>query len=324
MLEGSSLKVLIIIAILIVFITIWLILTLRSISFQKRINKYVVSKNKNEDISIIGKIERLYFKIRCKMVKYFKRNIKVKNKTEDEVIEDLTFTCDKLLSMSIFLGMYLIISLVLFIIPNVLFAITFMLVGYLFPIIRKSVIKSINRKKIEKDLLKAISLINSSLSSGKSIMQAIKVVAKELDGPIALEFEKIEKDLENGLSLTVAFNRFEKRVDLEEIRFIAVSLVILNKTGGDMKSTFKSLEDRFYTRRKLDSELKSTIASSKLVFNILTLLPFLIYILIGLWSPSYFTVFFKSSLGMLLFGVIILIYLLYVIIIRSIMKVEKY
>lgn len=324
MLEGNNLKVLIILVLLIVFIITWLILTLRSISFQKRISNYVVSKNKNEDISILGKLEKFYLKVRRKMVKSLKRYVKRKNKTKKEIEEELIFTCDKILSSLIFLGLYLIISLVTFKVPNMLLIITFLLLGYLFPVFKKSIIQSINRKKIEKDLLKAISLINSSLQSGKSIMQAIRTVATELDGPMALEFEKVGKDLEGGLSLTVAFKRFEKRVDLEEVRYITVSLLILNQTGGNIISIFKSLEDRFYMRRKLDSELKAVIASSKLIFQVLIVLPFLIYLLIGLWNPSYFTIFFKSSLGMMLFGIIALIYLLYVVVIRSIMKVEKY
>ena len=56
----------------------------------------------------------------------------------------------------------------------------------------------------------------------------------------------------------------------------------------------------------------------------LVLLPIFLWLIIGLWNSTYFTVFFESTVGILLFLIIIFIYILYVVIIRNIMKVEKY
>lgn len=324
MFYGSNLKIVIILTLIIIFILIWFVLTLRSIYFKKRINNYVISSNVSDDISILGKLEKLYLRIRNKMVKVLKKKIKSKNKIQEEIEEDLIFICEKIIVSIFMLLIYLIISFITFTKPIFLLIIFFLLLGFILPIIKQKIVYIINRKKIEKDLLKAISLINSSLQSGKSMMQAIKTVAKELDGPLASEFQKIAKDIEKGLSLSIAFTRFEKRVNLDEVDYITTSLLILNQTGGNIVSMFKSLEESFYVRRNLNNELKATIASSKLVFQLLLFLPFFIYLLIGLWNPTYFTIFFKSSLGVMLFLIIILIYILYIIIIKNIMKVEKY
>ena len=318
MLDGNNLKILIILILLIIFIAVWIILTLHTIKLKKRVDNFVINKNLNDDISILGKLEKKYFKVRKRLVKYLKKKTKIKD--EDNII----LTCDKLLVSLITVIIYLIISFITFTVPSLLLIVFFLMLGYLLPTFKIMIMNRINKKLIEKDLLKAISLINNCLQSGKSIFQAIKTVSIELDGPIATQFEKIEKDLEKGLSLTDSFNRFEERVKLEEVDYITTSLLILNQTGGDMVSVFKSLEESFYTRRMLASELKATIASSKLVFYVLVSLPFIIYMLIGLTNPTYFIVFFKSQIGILLLILILLIYTLYVIIIRNIMKVEKY
>lgn len=323
MLESGNLKIIIILNVLILFSIIWLVLTFRSIRLRKRIDHYVIHSKDLEDISILGRLQQQYLKIRSKMVMFIKKNRK-NNSWKEEKEDKLTVTCDKILTSLLAFLTYLIFCLLTFTIPNIFLIIISLLIGYLFPTIKNKIIYQFNRKRIEKDLLKAISLISNSLQSGKSMIQAIKTVSQELDGPISIEFQKIEKDLEKGLSLSTAFTRFQKRVQLEEVEYIMVSLLILNQTGGDMISVFKSLEESFYVRRKLDSELKATIASSKLVFQILISLPFLIYLCIGFWNPTYFTIFFQSSLGFLLFSIIILIYLLYIIIIKNIMKVEKY
>lgn len=320
MFESGNIIMMIILIGLIIFLIVWLISTLRSINLKNRIDYYVINSKNIEDISILARLEKKYLKIRKKMIILIRKLSKSTNKETEE----LEFTCDKILFSFIALLIYLIISIINIKLPNLILGVISLLVGYLFPILKSRIVNQFNRKRIEKDLLKAVSLINNSLQSGKSMLQAIKLVSQELDGPISNEFHIIEKDLEKGLSLSTAFTRFQKRVCLEEVDYIIVSLLILNQTGGDMISVFKSLEENFYIRRKLDNELKATIASSKLVFQILTILPLFIYIMIGLWNPTYFTIFFKSSFGVLLFLVIILIYLLYIIIIKSIMKVERY
>lgn len=323
MLEGNNLKILIIFLVLIISIIIWLMITIRSIKLKKRISDYVINNN-IEDVSILGKVEKKYISIRKRLMRFLRKYIKFKDKTKEEKNEELIFISNKILLSIIFLFGYLVLSIITFTKPLFVFAVLSLLIGYLIPIIKKEIDVRISKKLIERDLLKAISLINSSLQSGKSIIQAISVVGLELDGPIALEFKKIEKDLENGLSLFDAFTRFEKRVNLEEVEYITTSLFILNQTGGNIISIFSSIEEIFYTRGKLDSELKATISSSKLVFDLLVCLPFIIYLLIGLFNPNYFIIFFKSGIGLILFTVIVLIYILYIIIIKNIMKVEKY
>ncbi len=318
----SNVKVLIILSLIMVVIIIWLMLTLRNIKIKKRISDYVINSSDTEDISLIGKVFKKYFKIRKSLVVILKKIFT--KKIDNNYNEKLLYLADKLLLALTTLIIYLIISLINFKKPQFILMILSLLVGYLIPILRKKLLYIINRRQVEKDLLKAISLINSSLASGKSMIQSIKVISVELDGPIALEFEQIEKDLENGLSLRTAFDRFSKRVNLEEVNYIATSLIILNQTGGDIKFLFKTLEERFYTRRRLNNELNAITASSKLLFQILVFMPIFLFILISLFSPNYFATFFKSELGLIIFSLIILIYLLYVVLIKNIMKVEKY
>ena len=101
------------------------------------------------------------------------------------------------------------------------------------------------------------------------------------------------------------------------------SLLLVN-IHGNMKDVFSSIEKNLYTRRSLDMELKATIASSRLVFYILLLLPICLGILLSITSPNYLQIFFTSSMGIFLFVIGISIYIIYIIIIYHIMKIEKY
>lgn len=63
----------------------------------------------------------------------------------------------------------------------------------------------VKKKQIEQDLLNAIIIMNNAFRSGRSTMQAIEIVSKELKGPIAQEFKKMHLEISYGLSLDVVF-----------------------------------------------------------------------------------------------------------------------
>lgn len=327
MLERGHLISLIVLVILIIAIILWLYLTIRSIRFQKRIENYVVVNDDFQNISILDKLSIFVNDIIDILVKKLK-TMKVDKSLDKAQVADTSRNL-RILAIKILFGIcllivYLILSLIKITNFSVLDILLIILLSYYIPNIYYYVKKKMAQKQMENDLLKAVSLMNNSFQSGKSIIQTIKTVASELDGPLALEFDKMHKDMLHGLSFQTAFSRFNDRVDLDEVRYITTALLILNKTGGNIMQVFSSIEKSFYTRRTLDMELKATIASSKLVFQLLVCLPVFLWGVIGLWNPDYFSIFFESTLGMMLFLVILCIYLIYIIVIRNIMKVEKY
>lgn len=327
MLGRQQLISLVVIVVLIIAIILWLYLTIRSIHFQKRIENHIIVKDDLQNISIADKLFCFLNKIIDNIVKKLKAMKVDRSLDKADVLDssrNLRFFAIKILLVISLVIIYLFLMLFGTISFSVISLLFIMIFSYFIPNIVYLVKKKIERKQIEKDLLKAVSLMNNSFQSGKSIIQAIKTVANELDGPLALEFDKIHKDMLHGLSFQTAFSRFNQRVNLDEVNYITTALLILSKTGGNIMEVFSSIENSFYTRRTLDMELKATIASSKLVFQLLVSLPIFLWILIGLWNPDYFSIFFQSSPGGILFLIILCIYIIYIIVIKNIMKVEKY
>ena len=54
--------------------------------------------------------------------------------------------------------------------------------------------------------------------------------------------------------LDVVFDRFAKRMNLEEAEYLSSSLTILNKTGGNIIKVFASIEKMLFDKRKLKKE----------------------------------------------------------------------
>lgn len=190
----------------------------------------------------------------------------------------------------------------------------------LFLIGRRKIIK----KQLENDILKAITIMNNSFKSGRSIVQTIEIVSQEIDGPLKEEFLKMKNDLGYGLDLETVFERFSQRVNLEEVNYITTSLTILNKTGGDIVKVFSSIEKTIFNNRKMQEELKNLSASANLLYHVLTIMPVAFVLIIAILDNTYFNPLFNNPLGLTITFIIILIYISYIILVKKIIKIKEY
>ena len=198
-----------------------------------------------------------------------------------------------------------------------------LLVGFFLPdiflISRRMVIK----REIQNDLLKAITIMNNSFKSGRSIMQTVEIVSEELEGPLRDEFKQMVVDLNYGLTIENALERLQERVMVDDIKYISTSLTILNKTGGDIVKVFSSIEKTFFSNRKLEEEMKTLTASAKFLYYVLLVVPVVFVLIIGLLDPSYFAPLFSNVLGYMILFIIVSLYILYIIVVKRIMRIKE-
>ena len=178
------------------------------------------------------------------------------------------------------------------------------------------------KKEVEKDLIDAITIMNNAFKAGRSIIQAVDMVSKELKGPISKEFKKISMEISLGLDIEVAFKRFADRINLEEAVYLTSSLSILNKTGGNIIKVFDSIEKTLFSKRKLREELNSLTSSSKMITYVLIFIPIVFSVFLNIINPGFFAPLFTTELGIILLIMMIIIYVAYIIIVRKVMKVR--
>lgn len=177
-------------------------------------------------------------------------------------------------------------------------------------------------KLIENELLRAIIIMNNAFKSGKSTLQALKIAGDELPEPISDEFKKMYLDMKYGLSIDTVFDRFAKRVNLEEAVYLSTSLTILNRTGGNIVEVFSSIERTLFDKKKLNEELRNISASPNMVVKILFVIPIVFTLLIYILNPNYFEPLFSSVLGYFIIAIIVIMFVIYALLLRRILKIE--
>ena len=178
------------------------------------------------------------------------------------------------------------------------------------------------KRKIENDMLRAIIIMNNAFKSGKSTIQAVEIASEKLPKPINLEFKRMHQEMKYGLSVDVVFDRFAKRMNIEEAEYLSSSLTILNRTGGNIIAVFNSIEKTLFDKKKLKEELKNSTTVSNLLVKILLVVPIFFVLIIYLLNPNYFDPFFQSTTGYILLLIIIILFAIYAYLLQKIIKVE--
>ena len=304
----------------------------RSMRLEKRLASFALTSSKDQEISFFDELLVYVWKFIHILTKIFKKSVVLRNygRRYEKYIAYLDRNKKDgidYVSIKFFIAFIVFVLGVISLIMHQdsfdsMIWLLIMILSFFLPDIYLAILFNQKRKRIEDDLLRSIIIMNNAFSSGKNIMQAIMMVKTELDGPIQDEFEKIYLDITYGLSLDVVFKRFYERVKIEDVQYITTSLTLLNKTGGDIIRVFSRLEKSILERKNLRSELKSLTSSSRFVFKFLVFLPFIFAAIIFILNPTYFSPLVSSSLGIFMFVIILLLYVLYIWIVKKLLEVK--
>lgn len=332
--NSIALIVNVILIIMVLVIAIWFIGQERIKRIDRRLGKFSVESINYDIESLFDVIINIYVKMRGYLnrflykSKYFKEYAlkyeKYIDKTNPNRRDPMNYVSTK------FICAFIILFLVF--VNNVLQqnpisfyqSLTGFLLGFFIPDLFLFGKNKLIEKQMENDILKAITIMNNSFKSGRSILQTLKIVSDEIEGPLKDEFQKMHRDLSYGLDIETVFERFSSRVKLSEVKYITASLSILNKTGGNIVKVFSSIEKTVFNDRKLKEELNNLSASAKLLYRVLTIMPIVFILVIYLLDPTYFIPLFKSSLGIMILLVIVIIYIAYIILVKRIIKLKEY
>lgn len=325
-------KIIQILIIIIVFIII--IIAIRQViseKKEKRISFYSLEPLKDNSVPLSDKIIKLYISFIQKSRKivlksnYFKKKSRryekyIKYKHRDNIVA-IDFITNKFIIMLLFVLLAVISSIFTTGINMLMLLLDAILGYYLLDIFLYFYYKR-QTKLIENELLRSIIVMNNAFKSGKSTLQALKIASLELPEPISDEFKKMYLDMKYGLSIDTVFDRFAKRVNLEEAVYVSSSLTILNKTGGNIVEVFSSIERTLFDKKKLNEELKNISASPNMIVKVLFIIPIVFTLIIYILNPSYFAPLFSSTLGYMIIGIIVLMFIIYILLLKRITRID--
>ncbi|MDC0738221.1 type II secretion system F family protein [Cognatishimia sp. SS12] len=141
---------------------------------------------------------------------------------------------------------------------------------------------------IEEQLPDAIELMVRSLRVGHPFSSAIQIVAKETPDPLATEFGIIADENAYGRDISESLKELAERLDMQDLRFLAVAVTIQQQSGGNLAEILAGLSKVIRARFRLFRRVKAITAEAKWSGKFLSGFPVAALIFINLSDPNYY------------------------------------
>jgi tight adherence protein B len=141
----------------------------------------------------------------------------------------------------------------------------------------------------------AIELMVRGLRSGLPISETMGVVATEVQGPIAVEFQNVSDKMKIGRTMEAALQDSADRLGTPEFQFFVITLAIQRETGGNLAETLANLADVLRKRAQMRLKIRAMSSESKASAYIIGALPFIVFGLIMYINPNYMGDFFTDQ-----------------------------
>ena len=126
----------------------------------------------------------------------------------------------------------------------------------------------------EEQLPDAVELMVRSLRVGHPFSSAIQAVAREIPDPMGSEFESLREMAE--------------RMDMQDLRFLAVAVSIQQTSGGNLAEVLEGLAKVIRSRFRLFRRVRAITAEPRWSGIFLSAFPIVVLIIIQIVSPDYY------------------------------------
>ncbi|KCV83088.1 type II secretion system protein [Actibacterium atlanticum] len=141
---------------------------------------------------------------------------------------------------------------------------------------------------LEEQLPEAVELMVRSLRVGHPFASAVGIVAKEVPDPLGTEFGMISDEAAYGRDISESLKDLAERMDMQDLRFLAVAVTIQQQSGGNLAEILEGLARVIRSRFKLFRRVKAITAESKWSGMFLSAFPVIVILVISVLKPDYY------------------------------------
>ena len=161
-------------------------------------------------------------------------------------------------------------------------------------------------QEFEEQLPDAIDMVKRALRAGHPFSGAIKLVADEMDDPVAGEFGTTFADINYGNDSRRAMLGLLQRVPSVTVMALVTSILVQRETGGNLAEILERISAVVRSRFKLQRKVKTLSAEGRMSAWILALVPLVLFAVIWVTSPDYLPMLLEEEAGqkMIIYGVV--------------------
>ncbi len=225
------------------------------------------------------------------------------------------------------LSMQLFFAMGAFIVFSIILGSTFMglligVAGFFAPSLYLNHKVKARREQFDMQMIEAMDVLSGSIKSGQTIAQAFQALVKHMPKPISEEVGIMLTSQRLGEPLGVALKRMADRMQSKNLDLIISSILIAEKTGGNLVETFQTMAESVREIYQLENKIKTSSAQERMQGNVLSIIPFALMIALFFINKPMILPLFTTLPGNIILATVILFEMIGIFFIRKLVHQE--
>ncbi len=143
----------------------------------------------------------------------------------------------------------------------------------------------------------AVELMSRSLRAGHGLAAGLHLVAEEMKGPVADEFNRVFEEQNLGIPIELSLRNMADRIPVMDVRFFVIAVVVQRATGGDLAEVLDKIGRLIRQRFELHGHVAGLTAEGRLSGIVLLAMPPALLAYLCFVNYEYVSVLFKTPIG---------------------------
>ena len=155
------------------------------------------------------------------------------------------------------------------------------------PFMKISIDRVKRMRAFEEQLPDAIDTMKRALRAGHPLGATLKLVADEMDDPVAGEFELTSGEINYGNDVRRAMLGLLSRVPSVTVMALVTSILVQKETGGNLSEILEKISAVIRGRFRFQRKVQTYSAEGRMSAWVLALVPLTLFVALWLTSPDY-------------------------------------
>jgi tight adherence protein B len=148
------------------------------------------------------------------------------------------------------------------------------------------------------------------------------MVAKDMRPPMSLEFKKMIRQINLGMSVEEALRSLSERIESQDMDLVVTAILIQRQIGGNLAEILDKISDTINGRIKLKRDISTKTAQGRLSGLVLILFVPGLALMIYMMNPKFFNILVTNPIGWALIIITVLLQFIGIYSISKIIKIE--
>jgi tight adherence protein B len=149
----------------------------------------------------------------------------------------------------------------------------------------------------EEQLGGALDVMIRALQAGYPFTETLRHVAREMQDPIAMEFQIAFDEINAGIDFRSAFRNMLRRVPSLSLMAVATTVALQRETGGNLAESLSNISSVIRGRFVFYRKVKTLTAEGRVSAWVLALMPFGLFVMMYFMQPDMMIKFITDPSG---------------------------